>query len=177
LIGTGYQSENGVAIGGQFQRLVSTAQERGFKEEFMEPRISLITLGVADLKRAVEFYERVVGWKAAPSPPEIAFFDLNGVVFSLYPHNALAKDMNARVTKSGGYKGFALAHNARSREEVDAIFARLKRNGATIIKEPEAVFWGGYSGYFSDPDGHRWEVAYNPFWTVREDGRISLSGR
>jgi uncharacterized protein len=143
----------------------------------MEQRISLITLGVADLKRAVEFYERVVGWKAAPSPPEIAFFDLNGVVFSLYPHDALAKDMNSRVEKSGEYVGFALAHNARSKEEVDAIFERLKKNGATIVKEPEAVFRGGYSGYFCDPDGHRWEVAYNPFWTVREDGRISLSGR
>lgn len=143
----------------------------------MEPRISLITLGVADLKRAVDFYEQVVGWKAAPSPPEIAFFDLNGVVFSLYPHDALAKDMNARIEKSGEYEGFALAHNARSKEEVDAIFTRLKKNGATIVKEPEEAFWGGYSGYFCDPDGHRWEVAYNPFWTVREDGRISLSGR
>lgn len=143
----------------------------------MESRISLITLGVADLKRAVEFYERVVGWKSAPSPPEIAFFDLNGTVFSLYPHEALAKDMNARAEKSGEYEGFALAHNARSKDEVDAIFARLKNNGATIVKEPEEAFWGGYSGYFRDPDGHRWEVAYNPFWTIREDGRISLSGR
>ena len=140
----------------------------------MEPRISLITLGVADLKRAVEFYERVVGWKAAPSPSEIAFFDLNGVVFSLYPHDALAKDMNASAKENGVYQGCALAHNVRSKEEVDAIFARLKKNGAKIVKEPEQVFWGGYSGYFSDPDGHKWEVAYNPFWTIREDGRVSM---
>jgi len=140
----------------------------------MEPRISLITLGVADLKRAVDFYERVVGWKAAPSPPEIAFFDLNGLIFSLYPHGALAEDMNAGGGPPDGYRGFALAHNARSEAEVDAIFSRLKAAGAKIVKEPQKVFWGGYSGYFCDPDGNRWEVAYNPFWSVSEDGRVSL---
>ena len=141
----------------------------------MEQRISLITLGVTDLKRAVEFYERVVGWKAAPSPPGVAFFDLNGVVFSLFPHGELAKDMNARAGKSGGYQGFALAHNVQSEEEVNSIFARLKKNGAKIVKDPIKVFWGGYSGYFCDPDEHMWEIAYNPFWTIREDGRISMS--
>lgn len=141
----------------------------------MEPRISLVTLGVADLKRAVDFYERVIGWKAAPSPPEIAFFDLNGLVFSLFPHDALAGDMTTGREELGEYRGFALAYNARNKEEVDAIFARLKKNGATIVKEPQTVFWGGYSGYFSDPDGYRWEVAYNPFWTVGGDGRIVMS--
>ena len=143
----------------------------------MEQRLSMITLGVKDLERAKAFYENVVGWKAAPGPPEIAFFDLGGMVLSLYPHHALAKDMNAVADDGGDYssRGFALAHNARSKEEVDVIFSRLKEKGATIVKEPEEVFWGGYSGYFSDPDGHSWEVAYNPHWTIREDGRVSMA--
>ena len=143
----------------------------------MEQRLSMITLGVADLERAVAFYENVVGWKAAPSPPGIAFFDLGGLVFSLYPHDDMAKDMNAADGDSGdlAYQGFALAHNARSKEEVDSIFSRLKDTGATIVKEPEDVFWGGYSGYFSDPDGHSWEVAYNPHWVIRKDGRVSMT--
>lgn len=142
----------------------------------MEQRLSMVTLGVADLARAKSFYEDVVGWKAAPGPPEIAFFDLGGLVFSLYPLADLAKDRNETPDDVGGvYKGFALAHNARSKEDVDAIFARLKDKGATIVKEPEKVFWGGYSGYFSDPDGHAWEVAYNPYWTIGEDGRVSMT--
>jgi hypothetical protein len=143
----------------------------------MEQRVSMITLGVADLGRAKAFYEDVVGWKAAPGPPEIAFFDLGGLVFSLYPLVDLAKDRNATLDDSGGlgFQGYALAHNARSKEEVDSIFAELKDKGATIVKQPEEVFWGGYSGYFSDPDGHCWEVAYNPYWTIGEDGRVSMS--
>ena len=143
----------------------------------MEQRLSMITLGVAELKRAKAFYEDVVGWTAAPGSPEIAFFDLGGIVFSLYPHEDLAKDMNAAADDSGGSasRGFALAHNARSKEEVDAIFSRLRERGATIVKEPEEVFWGGYSGYFSDPDGHSWEVAYNPHWTIGKDGSVSMT--
>lgn len=140
----------------------------------MEPRVSLITLGVADLPRSIEFYVDVVGWKAAPGPPEIAVFDLNGVVFSLYPHEDLAKEFGGTSGDADVYQGFALAHNVGSREEVDAIFARLKSKGATIVKEPEEAFWGGYSGYFSDLDGHQWEVAHNPFWTILEDGRIKM---
>lgn len=108
----------------------------------MEQRISLITLGVSDLQRAVTFYERVLGWKAAPSPPAIAFFDLNGVVFSLYPHHELAKDMQSVPGDVGGYRGFALAHNVQSKAEVDSIFALLKQHGATIVKEPQEAFWG-----------------------------------
>lgn len=143
----------------------------------MEQRVSMITLGVADLGRAKAFYEDVVGWKAAEGPPEIAFFDLGGLVFALYPHADLAKDRNDTFDDSSGlgYRGYALAHNARSKEEVDSIFAELKDKGATIVKEPQEVFWGGYSGYFSDPDGHCWEVAYNPYWTIGEDGRVSMS--
>ena len=143
----------------------------------MEQRLSMITLGVADLERAVAFYENVIGWKAAPGPSEIAFFDLGGVVFSLYPHADMAKDMNGPAGDGDGvgYQGFALAHNVRRKEDVDAIFARLKEHGATIVKVPEDVFWGGYSGYFSDPDGHSWEVAYNPHWAIQKDGRISMT--
>lgn len=143
----------------------------------MQQRLSLITLGVADLRRAAAFYEDVLGWKPAPSPPGIVFFDLNGVVFALFPHEELAKDMGATGTGFGDYRGFALAHNASSVEQVDAIFAELRRKGATILKKPQKVFWGGYSGYFADPDGHRWEVAFNPFWTIRGDGRISMSAQ
>jgi len=140
----------------------------------MDQRVSLITLGVENLERAKNFYEDVLGWTAADSPPEIVFFDLNGVVLSLFEHGNLAKDMGAARGMSA-YRGFALAYNAKSKEDVDAIFAHLKQHGVMIEKEPEEVFWGGYSGYFSDPDGHKWEIAYNPFWTILEDGRISMT--
>ena len=142
----------------------------------MEQRISLITLGVADLERSVAFYERVVGWKATPGPPGVAFFDLGGIVFGLYPREDLATDMGcgANGASAGDAARFALAHNARSKADVERIFAQLEANGATIAKPPEETFWGGYSGYFRDPDGHAWEVAYNPFWTIGEDGRITM---
>lgn len=140
----------------------------------MEQRISLITLGVADLQRAVDFYERIVGWKAEASPPGVIFFDLNGVVFALWPHDELAKDMGMTADRVPVYRGYSLAHNVRSEVEVDEIFARLKSHGATILKEPHKTFWGGYSGYFSDSDGHTWEIAHNPFWTIKMDGRVSM---
>jgi catechol 2,3-dioxygenase-like lactoylglutathione lyase family enzyme len=140
----------------------------------MEQRISLITLGVADLQRAKNFYEQVVGWKAEPSPPGVVFFDLNGFVFALWPHHELAKDLRMSVGSVPAYRGYSLAHNCRSEAEVEAIFARLRSHHATIVKEPHKTFWGGYSGYFSDPDGHTWEIAHNPFWTVHQDGRISM---
>ena len=141
----------------------------------MEQRISLVTLGVADIERSVKFYTEALGWKAAPSPPEIRFFDMGGIVFSIYRHEDLAKDRNAGANETGSsYKGFALAHNARSEAEVDSLFAQLKAAGVTIAKPPERAFWGGYSGYFTDPDGHSWEVAYNPFWPIDAQGRVSL---
>ena len=140
----------------------------------MEPRISLVTLGVQDLAKSVAFYRDVVGWTPSPGPPEIAFFDLNGVIFSLFPQKELVADFGGTEASGATIVGSALAHNARSKDEVDAIFAGLRERGATIVKEPQEVFWGGYSGYFEDPDGHKWEVAFNPFWTVLEDGRISL---
>ena len=142
----------------------------------LEQRISLITLGVANLDRATRFYTEVLGWTVAPSPPEIRFFDMGGFVFSLFQHADLAKDMTSTADPGVAprYKGFALAHNARSEADVDRIFAELSNRGATIVKKPERVFWGGYSGYFVDPDGHSWEVAYNPFWPMDATGKVSL---
>lgn len=103
----------------------------------MEQRVSLITLGVADLQRAVAFYEHIVGWKPESSPPGVVLFDLRGVVFALWPHEELARDMDMRPDQVPAYRGYALAHNVRNQEEVDVIFARLKTNGASIVKEPQ----------------------------------------
>ncbi len=140
----------------------------------MEQRISLVTLGVADLPRAVGFYEKALGWKAEASPPGVVFFDLSGFVLALWPHADMANDLGITAGDLPAYRGSALAHNARSEAEVDAVFDRLKTHGANILKPPHKTFWGGYSGYFCDPDGHVWEIAHNPFWTVGADGRIAL---
>lgn len=141
----------------------------------MEQRLSLVTLGVADLDQAIEFYTEVIGWTRAPGPPGVAFFDLGGIVLSLYPRADLARDLKGNFAGRGGDQSMTLAHNVRSESEVDAIFARLNQHGTKIIATPERVFWGGYVGYFADPDGHIWEVAHNPHWTIEPDGRIRLS--
>lgn len=129
----------------------------------MEQRLTLITLGVADVNRATEFYEQKFGWKkAASSNDDITFFMLNGMMLSLFNRESLAED--AAVSPAGtGFKGFTLAWNARSEAEVDAIVSDLKSNGVTVVKEPQHVFWGGYSGYVADVDGNLWEIAFNPF--------------
>ena len=141
----------------------------------MEKRLTLITLGVSDLARATRFYEEVVGWRKAEGPEGVSFFDLDGLIVALWPHGELAKDITIAEEALPRYRGFSLAYNARSREEVDRIFADLKLKGATIVKPPQQVFWGGYAGYFADIDGHHWEVAFNPLWTVRADGRLSMT--
>jgi len=130
----------------------------------MKPRISMITLGVRDLATSVKFYEQGLGFPRMESPPSVAFFTLNGTWLGLYGREALAED--ATISPEGtGFAGFSLAHNVESEAEVDAVIARAVAAGATLVKKPQKVFWGGYSGYFSDPDGHLWEVAYNPlFW-------------
>jgi uncharacterized protein len=140
----------------------------------MEPRITLVTLGVDDLDRAIAFYRDVVGWTPASVQGNTAFFDLGGLILALWPHRELAADKGLPGESVGRYHGFALAYNARSRDEVDALFAQLAERGATIAKPPVETDWGGYSGYFADPDGHQWEVAWNPFWPIREDGRIAF---
>ena len=131
----------------------------------MRPRISMITLGVRDIETAATFYQDGLGFPRMESPPEVAFFTLNGTWLGLYGREALAED--AAVSPEGsGFEGFALAHNVHSEAEVDAVIAQAAAAGATVVKPPQKVFWGGYSGYFKDPDGHLWEVAHNPFFWV-----------
>jgi catechol 2,3-dioxygenase-like lactoylglutathione lyase family enzyme len=142
----------------------------------MEQRLSLVTLGVADLARARRFYEDGLGWKRGNENPDVAFYQTPGGVFALWSRRMLADDaglIEAEDDRSG-FGGVALAYNARSRDEVDAVLAEAEAAGALLLKPPAATFWGGYSGYFSDPDGHVWEVAHNPFWTVGADGRVTL---
>jgi catechol 2,3-dioxygenase-like lactoylglutathione lyase family enzyme len=135
----------------------------------MNPRISMITLGVRDLAAAIRFYEQGLGFPRMDSPPEVAFFTLNGSWLGLYGREALADD--ATVSAEGsGFEGFTLAHNVQSEAEVDAVLAQAVAAGATLVKPAGKVFWGGYSGYFKDPDGHLWEVAHNPlFWVGPRD--------
>jgi catechol 2,3-dioxygenase-like lactoylglutathione lyase family enzyme len=135
----------------------------------VKPRISMITLGVVDLETSIKFYKEGLGFPKMESPPGIAFFTLNGSWLGLYPRNALAED--ATVSPEGsGFSGFALAHNVSSEAEVDQVIQQAVSAGATLVEQPQKVFWGGYSGYFKDPDGYLWEVAHNPhFWVGPED--------
>jgi catechol 2,3-dioxygenase-like lactoylglutathione lyase family enzyme len=131
----------------------------------MKPRISMITLGVRDLAVAVKFYEEGLGFPRMESPPEVAFFTLDGTWLGLYSRDVLAAD--ATMSPDGsGFESFALAHNVESDEQVDEVIKQAVRAGASLVKKPGKVFWGGYSGYFKDPDGHLWEVAHNPFFWV-----------
>ena len=129
----------------------------------MEQRITFFTLGVNDLQVSTGFYETHFGWKrSAMSTENIVFFDLNGIHLSLYNRKALAED--ATVDEAGsGFKGFTLAHNVGSEKEVDELIEDLRNKGVKIVKEPQKVFWGGYSSYISDPDGNLWEIAFNPY--------------
>ena len=138
----------------------------------MKPRISMITLGVRDLAAATKFYEQGLGFPRLESPPEVAFFTLNGTWLGLYGREALADD--AHVSAEGeGFEAFTLAHNVSSENEVDAVVAQAVAAGATLVKKPQKVFWGGYSGYFKDLDDHLWEVAYNPFFWVGPQDEIA----
>lgn len=131
----------------------------------MKPRISMITLGVRDLAASIEFYEKGLGFPRMESPPDVAFFTLNGTWLGLYGREALAQD--ATVSPEGsGFAAFSLSHNVASEQEVDDVVAEAVAAGASLVKKPQKVFWGGYSGYFRDPDGHLWEVAYNPFFWI-----------
>lgn len=139
----------------------------------MEQRISLVTLGVGDLSRSVAFYE-ALGWQRSVKQAEgVAFFQMGGMAFGLYPLDSLAADAGVSAERSG-FPGFALAHNTRTREGVDAVLAEAVAKGGKIVKPAEEAFWGGYSGYFADPDGFLWEVAWNPGFVIREDGSIEL---
>ena len=139
----------------------------------MEQRLSVITLGVADLRRAMRFYA-ALGWRRTGDDEDVAFYQVGGSVFALWSRASLAED--SAVRDGGGWGGVTLAHNVRSPAEVDAVIEEARAAGATIGREPAATFWGGYSGVFIDPDGHPWEVAHNPGWTLLDDGSVSLSG-
>ena len=129
----------------------------------------MITLGVRDLAASIAFYEKGLGFPRMESPPSVAFFTLNGTWLGLYGWDALAEDATVSP-KGSGFAGFTLAHNVGSEQEVDAVVAQAVAAGATLVKPPQKVFWGGYSGYFKDPDGHLWEVAHNPlFWVGPSD--------
>lgn len=138
----------------------------------MEQRLTLITLAAEDLPTLTTFYKETFGWTPLPtSNEEVTFFQLNGLQLGIYGREALAED--ARVPEKGsGFKGFSLAYNLSSKSQVDALFEELKSKGVTVTKEPEDVFWGGYSGYILDPEGNLWEIAYNPHMDFDEDGNV-----
>ncbi|MFY0628263.1 MAG: VOC family protein [Reichenbachiella sp.] len=136
----------------------------------MEARATIIGLGVEDLIVSTDFYENKFGWKKTKaSNDDISFFQLNGILLSLYPKDKLAED--AGIPPEGsGFKAFTLAYNTRSKEEVDQLISDLENKGVKIIKRPQAVFWGGYSSYVADPDENLWEIAFNPFLELDEAG-------
>ena len=136
----------------------------------MDQRLSLVTLGVRDLGRARSFYE-AMGWRAAPED-DVVFFQAGGIIVALWDRGELAKD--SAVEDAGGWGGVTLAYNVASPEEVDAVIDEARTAGATIGREPGKTFWGGYSGVFVDPEGHPWEIAHNPHWTVGADGSTRL---
>lgn len=127
----------------------------------MEPRISFVTLGVTDLERATRFYEEVLRLPRLKTPPEVSFFELGKTWLALYPRHLLAADAGVPAEGSG-FPGFALAHNVRSEAEVDQLLAEVAASGGRVVKPGQRADWGGYTGYFADPDGFLWEVAWNP---------------
>ncbi|HXD53304.1 MAG TPA: VOC family protein [Solirubrobacteraceae bacterium] len=138
----------------------------------MEQRLSLVTLGVEDLGRARGFYE-ALGWKTGAAPADdVVFFQAGGMIVGLWGRGQLTEDSG--VEDPGGYGGVTLAYNARDRPEVDAVLEQARSAGARIPREPAETFWGGYSAVFVDPDGHPWEVAHNPHWTIADDGSVRL---
>ena len=134
-------------------------------------RVTLVTLGVADLDRARGFYERW-GWRPAQVQEGVVFFQMQGAVLGLFGRDALAADQG-RPGADLGTGAMTLAQNFPTEAEVDAACAAAEKAGATVLKRPEKVFWGGYSGYYADPDGHVWEVAHNPFWPLDAEGWLA----
>ena len=138
----------------------------------MEQRVSLVTLGVRNLARARAFYE-ALGWTTGAEPgDDVVFFQAGGMIVALWGRDQLAEDSGTE--DSGGWGGVTLAYNARSPADVDAVLAEADAAGATIARSGAETFWGGYSGAFIDPEGHAWEVAHNPHWTLAEDGSVKL---
>lgn len=146
----------------------------------MEQRVNIVTLGVADLARSRAFYQRL-GWvESSAGNDSIAFFQAGGAVLALFGHDALAEDAGVPVPPvppgGPGFRGITLAHNVRSRDAVGATLAEAQAAGARLVKPAQDAFWGGHSGYFADPDGHLWEVAWNPFLPLDEAGNLTLPG-
>jgi uncharacterized protein len=138
----------------------------------MEQRLSLVTLGVADVARARAFYE-ALGWTTGAAPDDdVVFFQAGGMIVALWSRASLAEDSG--VEDDGGWGGVTLAYNTRSTGDVDAVIDEARAAGGTIVREPAGTFWGGYSGVVVDRDGHPWEVAHNPHWTIAEDGSVRL---
>lgn len=138
-----------------------------------ESRLSIITLGVRDRAAMTVFYEDVIGFRNI-GPEGMTMFDMGGFILGLWGDEDLARDAGLQGGRPDGFNGVALAYNARSIDEVDAIFARLAAADVSITVAPHKAFWGGYSGYFTDPEGNAWEVAFNPFWAFDEKGRVVL---
>lgn len=136
-------------------------------------RVTILTLGVADLRKATEFYEAVLGTPPNTSSDGITFIELPGVWISLYPIEKLAEDISPEVPISrSGFSGVTFAHNARNKDDVVAIVRRAESAGARVVKEPQETFWGGFSGYFADLDGYYWEVAWGPMFEFTENGEL-----
>ncbi len=143
----------------------------------MEPRISIITLGVADMPRAIRFYRDGLGFPtSAKDDAGIAFFQTSGTILALYPRDKLAEDVAPGLPSEPPpvFSGFTIAHNTRTKEEVDQVLALAERAGGRIVKHAQDVFWGGYSGYFADPDGHLWEVAWSKDMKFNPDGSLVI---
>jgi catechol 2,3-dioxygenase-like lactoylglutathione lyase family enzyme len=140
----------------------------------MRQKLNIITLGVKDFERALNFYKNGLGWKpSSESQEDIAFFPLGGIILALYPWKNLAEDITVNAEGSG-FSGITLAYNAKTQEEVDEVLNTVEQLGARIVKKAEKVSWGGYSGYFADLDGHLWEVAWNPFFEFDESDNLLL---
>ncbi len=140
----------------------------------MRQKINLITLGVNDFQRSLDFYEKGLGWiKSDMSSDDLALFPLGGIVLAIYPRQELAADVMINNSQSD-FAGLTISYNAKSENEVDTVLKEVENLGATIIKPAQKVFWGGYSGYFKDLDGHLFEVAYNPFWELDENDNLKL---
>ena len=140
----------------------------------MKPRVNFVTLGVIDMVAMRAFYERLGLVASRASNPNVTFFDANGIVLALFGYHDLAEDAGVVAGPIPSFRGTGVAWNGTSEEDVDRIMAHAKSAGATLVKKAVKVFWGGYSGYFADPEGHLWEVAYNPFMPIDAEGHIQL---
>lgn len=140
----------------------------------MRQKLNLITLGVDNFKKSLNFYEKGLGWKKSDkSMDDLALFPLGGITLALYPRQELADDATLNYSPTE-FSGLTLSYNAKSEKEVDQVLAKVKKLGATIIKPAQKAFWGGYSGYFKDLDGHVFEVAFNPFWELDDNDNLKL---